>query len=69
MEWVTYFMIVLIALASCFGWPVLINSEDSDGSADSIDKCSGRSVFSDLDHPYLTKEWDGPGGPLGRPNK
>lgn len=67
MEWVTYFMIVLIAFASCFGWPVLINFEDSDEPTNTIGSGSGGSVPSNPDPPDLgrEKDEDGPGGAIG----
>lgn len=67
MEWLTYFMIVLIASGACFGCPGLVNPQDSDASNSSIGNSFDRVIFSSLDHPCRTKEKDndGPGGTIG----
>jgi hypothetical protein len=62
MEWLTYFMIVLVAVTTCFGWPVLIKFEDSDGCDGSIGRGSGGSVPPNSDPPPLK---DDPGGGIG----
>ncbi len=65
MEWLTYFMIMLIAFATCLDCPVLTNSEDSDGPANSIGAGSGRNVPFNSDPPDMIKEKDPPGGGAG----
>jgi hypothetical protein len=67
MELVTYFMIVLIALGACLGWPSLVNPPDSDGSNNSNGNSFDRVIFTNPDHPQMIKGKyeDGPGGPIG----
>jgi len=65
MEWVTYFMIILMVFPTCFGWPVIIDFEDSDGSAGTIGSGSGGGFPSSQDPPYPDKEKDGPAGGAG----